>query len=323
MMALMMMPLTRLLRRSARVAFFAVWACLVACGDGEVSEPAAPPPAQMQNTPDFSATNAYLHCAALCALGPRPTGSAAFAAQLDYLEKHLRAAGWRVQRDSFSPFPGTQMVNLRACFGASDSPRPLLISCHIDTKGKGKDAILGADDGASGAAVLLELARILARKDELAAAVELVFFDGEESLGDHITEDDGLYGSRYDVARRGSSGLPRAMINLDMVGGAGKIIAVPVLDTDPDLCELYLSAVSELHLPEDRWSLYPGSYWDDHRPFMGLGVPTLNLIASFLGSSWWHTSRDNMSRISADSLGETGRVVLHLLEGLAHNTKHR
>ncbi len=290
----------------------AAWVCSVACENRETTQPIENCSVQPEDTSDFSAANAYIHCAALCALGPRPTGSAAYAAQLDYLERHLRAAGWQVFRDSFSPFKGKEMVNLRACFGTSKKTRSLLISCHIDTKGSGKNAILGADDGASGAAVLLELARVLAKEGKIADDIELIFFDGEESLGPHITEHDGLYGSRYDVARRGTNGLPRCMINLDMVGGADKIIAVPVSDTPPRLCELYLNTVNSLRLPEDRWTLYPGSYLDDHRSFMEAGVPTLNLIAAFSGSTWWHTELDNMSRISQDSLGETGRFVLQL-----------
>ncbi len=264
-----------------------------------------------EDTADFSGRNAYRHCAALCAFGPRPTGSPAYTAQLGYICRQLEVAGWRVKRDAFYPLPGQSMTNLRATYGAEDGVRPILVSCHIDTKGRGRDAILGADDGASGAAVLVELARVLARTPERARQVELTFFDGEEALGKRITEEDGLYGSRYDVARREKEdGLPACMINLDMVGGAGKTIAIPIMDTMPEMYELYRTAVRELGLPEERWTLHLGSYWDDHRPFMEAGVPTLNLIASFMGSRWWHTEHDNMKRISADSLADTGRVTL-------------
>ena len=274
-----------------------------------------------EDTADFSGRNAYNHCAALCAFGPRPTGSQAYAAQVDYVIKQLENVGWHVQRDTFSPRPGRRMTNLRAIYGVEAGTRPVLVSCHIDTKGQGQEAILGADDGASGAAVLLELARVLAHTPEKAQQVELIFFDGEEALGGHINEEDGLYGSRYDVARRGEHGLPACMVNLDMVGGAGKTIAIPIMDTLPEMYELYRTVVRELGLPEERWTLYPGSYWDDHRPFMGAGVPTLNLIASFMGSRWWHTARDNMQRISADSLAESGKVTLRFISLYLGNGK--
>ncbi len=313
--------------RTRRLQRMRWWACVLAamgtllashCGNGENADesPAGQGPLAMEDTETFSGQNAWNHCAALCELGPRPTGSQAYAKQVEYLAEYLSALGWRVQRDTFSPMPGREMTNLRAVFGAEEGVRPILVSCHIDTKGSGEKAILGADDGASGAAALLELARVLARTPEQAKQVELAFFDGEEALGEHITESDGLYGSRYDVARRGEKGLPACMINLDMVGGEGKVIAVPVMDTLPEMYELYRTAVRELGLPEERWTLHLGSYWDDHRPFVEAGVPTLNLIASFAGSRWWHTARDNMQRISAASLEETGKVILRILSKL-------
>ncbi len=287
---------------------------LSACGERGTGQqkPSAETAQEVEDTPGFSGKNAYIHCAALCDLGPRPTGSAAYAAQVDYIVRSLDVMGWHVQRDHFSPFPGCNMVNLRAVFSERQGRRPLLVSCHIDTKGG--SAILGADDGASGAAVLLELARVLARNVEVADQVELIFFDGEESLGERITETDGLYGSRYDVARRGVAGLPACMINMDMVGGAGKVIAVPIMDTVPAMCNIYMEAVRQLGFSQDRWTYHMGSYWDDHRPYMEAGVPTLNMIASFMGSNWWHSKRDNMQRISAASLEESGQMSLKIIE---------
>ena len=90
-------------------------------------------PHSFSTSPDFDGQNAYLHCHNICALGPRLSGSPAYAAQLDYLEKHLTAAGWKVERDSF-PVRGINMINLRAVKGESTAARPLLLSCHIDTK---------------------------------------------------------------------------------------------------------------------------------------------------------------------------------------------
>ncbi len=262
----------------------------------------------------FSGRNAYVHCARLCALGPRPTGSAAYSRQLSYLTEQLRAAGWEVRSQPFSLSNGARMVNLHAFFGSPEKQSPLLISCHIDTK-SGIPGFVGADDGASGAALLLELARCLAAEPEWAAQVELVFFDGEESFGRRMTETDGLYGSRYDVMRRRGK-LPRWQINLDMLGGRDKMVAVPLLDSSPALLEHYERTVDELRLPAERWMIYPGSYLDDHRPFAEAGVETLNLICDFSRGNWWHTERDNMSRISSASLEESGRVVMQLIRQL-------
>lgn len=286
------------------------------CGCGE--ERSAPPPAaavkplQFVSTAEFSGDNAYLHCRNICAMGPRFSGSPAYRKQLDYLEHHLRAAGWLVEKDSFSAC-GVAMTNLRAVKGDSGGVRPLLLSCHVDTKTNIAPNFESADDGASGAAVLLELARTLS--DNQARQIELIFLDGEESFAPRMSEEDGLYGSKFDVARRGRN-LPRYQINLDMVGGRNKIIAPPSLETSDFMYAHYSAAVRELGFSPDKWSIWPGSYMDDHLPYLEAGVDSLNLIAVFVGSDWWHTPRDNMSRICPKSLRESGLMTQTLIRRL-------
>ena len=299
-------------------------AVLCFCGCDEKQPDIAPPPTaaplptELAETPDYSGDNAYVHCAALCALGPRPAGSAAYAAQADYLERYLTAAGWQVQRDSFAA-EGVPMQNLRAVKGANITPRPLMLSCHIDTKSRIPDFI-GADDGASGAAVLLELARTLPA--EQAERIELVFFDGEEAFAPRMSESDGLYGSKFDAERRLRAGtLPRWQINLDMMGGRNKTIAIPALDTSDTMYTLYSAAVRDLGLSATKWTAWPGAYLDDHKPFMELGVDSLNLIAYFSGGGWWHTAKDDMSRICPRSLQESGTVVQELCRRLLQEGK--
>lgn len=282
---------------------------LCSCDDQQPAPPAPPPaaqaPAELVDTPEFSGHNAYTHCAAICAMGPRYSGSAAYETQLQYLEKHLHAAGWQTARDTFAAPNGVRMCNLRAF--RSSTPAPLLISCHVDTKINIAPDFQSADDGASGAAVLLELARTL--KDE---RVELIFLDGEEAFAPRMSDEDGLYGSRFDVARRGST-LPRWQINLDMVGGRNKTIAVPALDTSDAMYAQYTAAVKTLGFSEMKWTAWPGSYLDDHVPYLEAGVDSLNLIAVFSGSNWWHTPRDNMSRICPRSLHESGLITRQLI----------
>ncbi len=295
-------------------------AMLCCCGDGtSTSLQSAVPqmPTQLDNTDtqNFSGNNAYVHCAALCALGPRISGTPAYQSQLEYIERQLSAAGWRTVRDAFSAPNGTPMVNLRATFGTADATRAIMLSCHIDTK-SGIENFVAADDGASGAAVLLEAARILAADEKLAARVELVFLDGEEAFAPRMSEQDGLYGSKHDVARR-KGALPKFQINLDMVGGGSNTIAIPALDTSQFMFEQYTAAIAALRLNPERWTAYPGSYMDDHQPYLRAGVDTLNLIALFREGNWWHTPRDNMDRISPRKLEESGSITLQLLRQLA------
>lgn len=290
-------------------------ACLLAgCGKEDAASRSLPRkelPTQLVEQESYCGENAYIHCAAICSLGPRISGTPAYEAQLDYLQKHLESAGWTVYRDVFS-VRGVRMTNLRAIWGEDSAPRPMLLSCHIDTKRNVAPDFISADDGASGAACLLELARVLSGKAETSKQTELIFLDGEESFAPRMSSSDGLYGSTYDVARRKGT-LPRWQLNLDMVGGRNKIIAIPGLDTSQYMYDQYERARKALRFPETRWTAWPDSYLDDHRPYLEAGVDSLNLIAHFVGSDWWHTPRDNMERICPRSLRETGEMVLQLL----------
>lgn len=293
---------------------------LPACDEQETAAaPATEIPAEWEQGADFSAANAYRHVANLCAMGPRPSGSEGYAQQLGYLETRLCAAGWTVQRDSFQPQGSpVVMTNLIARFGDSPAPRPLLISCHIDTKNL--RGFIGADDGASAAGVMQELARVLAMQPELAAQVEFIFLDGEESFGAHMTEEDGLYGSKHDAERRRAAGtLPRYLLNLDMVGGADNVMAVPAYDTSDALLSEYAKALIAENLPTSRWTAVPAGYRDDHRPYLEAGVDALNLIADFRGTRWWHKSGDTLDRISPRTLRETGRLTLRLIRQLSES----
>ena len=293
---------------------------LSACGDDSATTRTITPPTSpaltWQETADFSGENAYLHCDNLCKLGPRPTGSQAYAKQIEYLTSSLQKSGWVVTPRKFSLSNGAKMTNLHAVFGSPDTERTLIITCHIDTKTGISPKFVGADDGASAAAAMLELARVLPTKSDCAGKIELIFFDGEESFAPRMTVSDGLYGSRYEVMRRNHS-LPRYQINLDMVGGRNKTIAVPLIDTSEEWLAEYEKAIETLGFSTRRWNVHPGSYMDDHTPFEQAGVESINLICDFTKGGWWHTIKDDMSRICPQSLEETGRMVLQLISQIA------
>lgn len=251
-------------------------------------------------------------------MGPRLSGSTAYEQQLQYLTKHLEQYGWTVTRQSFTPPHGVPMTNLHAVYGSNAETKRVMLSCHIDTKGGISDSFVSADDGASGAAVMLETARMLAKEPEQAQQIELVFFDGEEAVAPRMTEEDGLYGSKHDVHRRAGK-LPEYQINLDMVGARNKTIAVPFFDADEELLRIYEETVQELKLNTARWTITDEQYWDDDRPYREAGVATINLITLFVDSIWWHTTRDNMSRICPKSLQESGLVTLTMLRRLINS----
>ncbi len=296
----------------------ALLALTVSSCDSKVNEPvvAQPKTITWDNGQAVSGQNAYQHTQAFCDMGPRPSGSEAYEQQLQYLERELQKNGWTTKRQELSA-RGVPMTNLIAQFGGGDAVRPLLLSCHIDTKIHIHEHFVSANDGASGAGALIEIARMLAQNPEQAKNIEIIFLDGEESFAHNMTAEDGLYGSKFDAAVRAAADtLPKWQINLDMVGGRRVPIAPPAVDTSDFMYAQYARAIRELGLSPERWTVAPTSYLDDHVPYLEQGVDSLNLIAHFVGSDWWHTVKDDMSLICPNALRDSCRVTLKLIEQL-------
>lgn len=286
------------------------------------SVPVSPVTTSSLSSPDeslagFSGKNAFYHTEALVKMGPRPSGSPAYESMLSYMEKYLAAQGWKTERQSFES--GTtegkrRFTNLRARFGEKgefSSPVKGIIGCHIDTK-VFEFPFVGANDGASHAGVLLEIARLASRDPALFDGVEMVFFDGEEAFGLHMDGlTDGLFGSSYYV--KNLSKLPLWMVNVDMVGAKNLKIRIPV-DTPQSLYSLYRETISQRKESEDVFGVSEGTVLDDHLPFQEKGVPAINLIGDFQESSWWHTPHDTLDIIGERSLERSGLFLQSLLK---------
>ena len=162
--------------------------------------PDTSPAAQIKIWEELSGEKAFAHVQQLVDFGPRPSGSEAIEKSRRYIEDQLRRSGWHVTRQAFSddtPRGKVEFVNLIAQFPGQGNTAPLFLLCsHYDTKTFDAIKFVGANDGGSSTGLLLELARVIGQHPNLAAKVELVFFDGEEAY-DHFSETDGLYGSRY------------------------------------------------------------------------------------------------------------------------------
>jgi hypothetical protein len=189
-----------------------------------------------------------------------------------------------------------------------------LLCAHIDSKYYKDKHFLGADDAASACAAIVVIAQHLAReKPEQAAALELVFFDGEEAFNENITPQDGLYGSRHYANQwRSRDDKPAFGILLDMIGHENLSIRLPS-DTPPDLKESVFAAAKK-EGAEQYFGMAPGPIIDDHVPLNFAGIPTVDIIGDFTRSGWWHTPGDNMKIISADSLDISIRVTLRMLD---------
>ena len=266
---------------------------------------------------DFSGDKALAHVQAMVDLGPRPPGSEAIEKTRTYLIKQLETAGWKVERQAFSedtPRGKMQFVNLIATFG--DKAAPSFLACsHYDTKTFDNARFVGANDGGSSTGVLVELARVLAERPNLAGKVELVFFDGEEAY-EAFTDTDGLFGSRYfagQLAAQDKAKLFRGGVLFDMVGDKSLTITLPP-DSPPEIARDIFASADALKL-RAHFTYFDRDITDDHTPLNDIGIPVIDLID--FDYSPWHTPQDTMDKLSAESLRITGAVACYYLAQVA------
>ena len=298
-------------RRSARSTFFVALLLLAAC-DGASTESSQS--AQRKIWEDFSGENALAHTQAMVDFGPRPAGSEAIEKTRGYLTKELERSGWKVDRQGFTaetPRGKVEFVNLIAIFGGKES-RPFFLLCsHFDTKTFDNMKFVGANDGGSNTGVLLEMARVLALRPDLARKVQLVFFDGEEAY-ESFTETDGLFGSRYfaeQLVKQNKTTAFRGGILFDMVGDKSLTITLPP-DSPAEIASGIFASADALKVRK-HFTYFANEITDDHTPLNEIGIPTIDLID--FDYPPWHTAGDTMDKLSAESLRITGAVACHYL----------
>jgi hypothetical protein len=266
---------------------------------------------------EFSGGKAFQHVQHLVDLGPRPAASAAIEKSRSYIENELKRCGWRTTRQTFSddtPRGKIAFVNLIARFGEikKGSPSPSFLLCsHYDTKSFDTFAFVGANDGGSSTGLLLEMARVLALRPELATKVQLVFFDGEEAY-EEFSSTDGLYGSRHFAGKLREENTAkqfRGGMLFDMVGDRSLNITLP-LNSPPQMAQEIFAAAAALNL-RNHFTYFEGDITDDHTPLNAAGVSTIDLID--FDFAWWHTAEDKIDKVSAESLQTVGRVAVYYL----------
>jgi glutaminyl-peptide cyclotransferase len=267
---------------------------------------------------EFSGEKALAHVQAMVDLGPRPPGSEAIEKTRNYLREQLESFGWKVTLQAFSdntPRGKVEFVNLIATFAGKDNAPSFLVCSHYDTKSFNTVTFVGANDGGSGTGVLLELARVLALRPDLARKAELVFFDGEEAY-EVFSETDGFYGSRYfarQLAAEGKTKQFRGGVVLDMVGDRSLTITLPP-DSPPEMVSDIFTSAEALNLRKYFTYLDRGIS-DDHTPLNAVGIPTIDLIDFDFPA--WHTPEDTIDKLSAESLQTVGAVASHYLSEVA------
>ena len=264
----------------------------------------------------FDSNRAWEHLRQLVALGPRPAGSAAIEQSRTYIKDQLKAAGLTAVEQTWTdetPAGPTRMVNLIATIPGATKDR-LVIAGHYDTKRFREFRFVGASDGGSSAAFLIELGHVLnARKNAL--TIELLFLDGEEAVVEWQGNDH-TYGSRHyvDVAKRANAlGSLKAMVLIDMIGDRDLRIKRDTNSTGW-LTDLIWTAARQQKL-EATFVQDSTQVEDDHLPFLQAGVPSVDIIdlERYQQLGKWHTAQDTLDAVSARSLQVVGDVVVAAL----------
>jgi glutaminyl-peptide cyclotransferase len=263
--------------------------------------------------PKFDSGRAWEHLRQLVAIGPRPSGSRAIEQTRKYIKDKLAAEGLAAVEqawDDRTPIDTLHMVNLLVTIPGVHKDR-IVIAGHYDTKLTREFRFVGASDGGSSAAFLLEIARVLkARKN--AMTIELVFLDGEEARLWDWQGTDNTYGSRHYVEaakRDGSIASLKAMVLVDMIGDRDLTIRRDANST-PWLTDLVWGTARSQKL-DNYFMPEPTRVEDDHLPFLAAGVPSVDIID--LDYEPWHTAKDTLDAVSARSLQVVGDVVLAAL----------
>ncbi|MEX2144654.1 MAG: M28 family peptidase [Anaerolineales bacterium] len=255
----------------------------------------------------FDGQRALADVAYQMALGPRTPGSTAHDAAVGWMVESLQAADWEVdvQLAERLGHPIRNVVAKRGSggpwyiLGAHYDSR--LVADHDPDPEARLQPVPGANDGASGVAVLLELARVLPRQVD--GQIWLVLFDAEDNGG--IEGWDWILGSS--VFAESLTTFPDGVVIVDMIG-------------DADL-QIYLEANSDVELRTEIWeqaaalghsevfiNTVKHSMLDDHTPFLRLGIPAIDIID--FDYPFWHTQADTLDKVSASSLQIVGDTLL-------------
>jgi glutaminyl-peptide cyclotransferase len=286
-----------------------------------MSKAATTPPQASDDAPSpdktdgFDGKRAYALVAKQVEFGPRPSGTPALARLQDFLQSELKSYGCTAETDSFTadtPIGRLPMKNILVKI-PGEKPGVILLATHYDTLLK--QDFVGADDGGSSTALMLELARHLCPQRGR-YAVWIAFFDGEEAMR-QWSDTDSRYGSREMAAKLALSGdikKIKAFLLADIVGGHTARFPRESSST-PALVNLFWNIAHRLGYA----SLFLDEAFsaeDDHDSFLKRGVAAVDVIGDFTKNGYWHTAEDDLDKISPRTLALVGHVFLESLKQL-------
>jgi glutaminyl-peptide cyclotransferase len=259
---------------------------------------------------EFNGERAFEAAGYQTGLGPRVPGSTAHSQVVDWITSQLSSEGWQTSLQE-TTMMGHSVKNIIAKRPASQNKGLpwIIIGAHYDSRlfadqdpdpDKRSQPVPGANDGASGVAVLMELGRVL--PPDLQKNVWLVFFDAEDN--GNIPGWDWILGSRAFV--EALQGKPDAAIIVDMIGDADLNIYMEQNSNPKLTLEIWKQAAglgyAAQFIPIPKYNLI-----DDHMPFVQAGIPAVDLID--FNYPYWHTTEDTIDKISSRSLQIVGETL--------------
>jgi glutaminyl-peptide cyclotransferase len=285
------------------------------------------PTTQQQSTtnmikhfPVFSGKSAYDYLLKQTNFGPRNPNSTGHQQCLQFLENELKKSADKVTLQNFTHQGYNETLRLTNIFAQfkPELQQRILLLAHWDTRPRAEEdadpkkrnqPIIGANDGASGVAVLLELARLF-KNNPLPIGVDILLTDGEDygfSSQDGSTD---LYflGAKYFAKTKSAAYTPEYGILLDMIGD--KDLQLPLEQNSirfaPQLMDVIWTTAEEVAVT--NFIRVPGeSISDDHLALNDVGIPTIDIID--FQYPHWHTHQDTPDKCSSESLEAVGKVL--------------
>ncbi len=289
--------------------------------------------------PKFDSDNAYNQIKAQVDFGPRNPGSEGHKKTLYYIQNELKRYADEVSLQSFV-YPGydgakLELTNIIARFNPQSRHR-IIFCAHWDTRPRAEHAvdpkkrnqpILGANDGASGCGVLLEIARMLKSK-RVNFGIDLVFFDGED-YGKENDLNNFCLGSKYFAANYPFKINPAFTVLLDLVGDKQATFAEEAysLQYAPNVVNMIWGIAARQNSSVFSQTEGPAIY-DDHIPLNQGGLTAVDIIdADLVGAhsaikrrNYWHSEHDTMDNIGKPTLQQLGDVLTELIYSLKFNS---
>jgi glutaminyl-peptide cyclotransferase len=265
-----------------------------------------------QTPTGFNGQRAYQDVQYQVALGPRTPGSEAHGKVITWMSEGLNKSGWQVEIQN-GAVVGNNLENVVARRG---SGKPwIILGAHYDSRfladndpdsNKHTQPVPGANDGASGVAVLMELARSLPQ--DFPGEVWLVFFDAEDQ--GRIPGWDWILGSRYFASQL--KGNPDAVVVIDMIGDSNLGI-YKEKNSNQGITNTIWQYAKDLgfdnaFIPQEKFSMI-----DDHTPFLEKGLAAIDIID--FEYPYWHTTQDTSDKVSPESLNMVGSTLYKFITG--------